>query len=111
MSGLTVINIGKDYSRFPAGRYLDDGNSNGQRFRDEFLIPALVAGNKLKVLFDDALGYGSSFLEEAFGGLVRAGYNQKQLDSSLELVTSDESMKLEIWQYISDAQRELGSAK
>jgi hypothetical protein len=111
VSGLTVINIGKDYSRFPAGRYLDDGNSNGQRFRDEFLIPALVAGRKLRVLFDDALGYGSSFLEEAFGGLVRAGYNQKRLESDLELVTSDESMKLEIRQYISDAQRELGSAK
>ncbi|WP_425520563.1 STAS-like domain-containing protein [Stenotrophomonas maltophilia] len=70
-----------------------------------------MAGRKLRVLFDDALGYGSSFLEEAFGGLVRAGYNQKRLESDLELVTSDESMKLEIRQYISDAQRELGSAK
>lgn len=104
VSGITVINIGRDYSRFPAGRYLEDGQSNGQRFREQFLVPALKGGGKLKVLFDDALGYGSSFLEEAFGGLVRSRlFSKSDIDERLELVTDDDSMRLEISQYIDDA--------
>lgn len=98
-----MINIGKDYSRFPAGRYLDDGDSNGQRFRDDLLVPALTAGRKLSVLFDDALGYGSSFLEEAFGGLVRLGFSECDLKDRIELVTDDDSLKIEVRQYISEA--------
>jgi len=103
-----VINIGKDYSRFPAGRYLEDGHSNGQRFREQFLVPALRESSKIRILFDDALGYGSSFLEEAFGGLVRSKlFNKKDLEERLEIVTADESMKIEISQYIADAQANL----
>ena len=35
------INLGKQFGRYPAGRYLADGPYNGQKFREEFLIPAL----------------------------------------------------------------------
>ena len=36
-----IINIRRDFSRYPAGRYIGDGPYNGQRFREDFLIPAL----------------------------------------------------------------------
>lgn len=98
------INIGKDFNKYPVGRYLTEGNANGQLFRENFLLPALNKG-AIEVLLDDAFGYGSSFLEEAFGGLIRAGLSLLILRSSLLIVTEDDSLQREIWQYIEDASK------
>lgn len=66
-----TIVIAKDFSRSPSGRYHpDDGPFSGQRFRDEFLYPALLV-DEVEVNLDGVLTLGSSFLDEAFGGLVR----------------------------------------
>jgi len=100
---ILVINIGKQFSRFPAGRYIGDGDSCGQKFREDWIVPAISVGTKVAIEFDDALGYGSSFLEEAFGGLVRSGFSKARLKDLLKLVTSDESLKIEVEQYIDDA--------
>ena len=66
-----TINIARDYSSLPGGRYRDDGPGNGTAFREDFLVPALKKGGAVRVVLDGAAGYPSSFLEEAFGGLVR----------------------------------------
>ena len=76
-----IIDIGKDFSRYPAGRYTSDGPFRGESFRSKFLVPALNNNHKIIVLLDDTAGYGSSFLEEAFGGLVRLGYSAQQINS------------------------------
>lgn len=72
-----VLSVAQDFSPFPGGRYRADGPYSGERFRDEFLLPALVeaekSGSKVIVSLDGAAGYSSSFLEEVFGGLVRSG--------------------------------------
>lgn len=68
-----MINIAEQFSRTPAGRYRTDGPSSGERFREEFLLPGLENGGQLEISLDGAAGYPSSFLEEAFGGLVRKG--------------------------------------
>jgi len=68
-----VINIAKDYSATPLGRYRKHGDFSGQRFREEYLVPALKEHEKLVVDFDGVAGLPSSFLEEAFGGLIRGG--------------------------------------
>ena len=64
-----------DFARSPGGRFKADGPFSGQEYRDEVLVPALQAAvlknETLDVELDGASGYGSSFLEEAFGGLVR----------------------------------------
>ena len=66
-----------DHAPFPGGRFERDGPYSGEWFRDAVLAPAIVQatekGETLKVVLDGAPGYGSSFLEEAFGGLVRTG--------------------------------------
>ena len=66
-----------DRCPYPGGRYISDGPFSGEAFRDEILLPALLAsiatGQRLQVVLDGVPGYGSSFLEEAFGGLVRSG--------------------------------------
>ncbi|WP_386136748.1 STAS-like domain-containing protein [Xanthomonas arboricola] len=97
------IYVGKDFSRFPTGRYATDGESNGERFREEVLRPKLAMSTRIRIHLDDALGYGSSFLEESFGGLIRTGFTKKQLDELLEFVTSDDSLREEIEGYMREA--------
>ena len=69
------LNIAQDFSPVPIGRYRTDGNKSGEVFREELLYPrirsALDKGESLEVDFTGMMGLNASFLEEAFGGLVR----------------------------------------
>ena len=92
------ISLAEDFSPFPAGRYHpDDGPYTGQRFREERLVPALGKlgeAERLEVVFGGVEGCGSSFLDEAFGGLVRdAGFSKAFLEKHLHLTTSDPDLK------------------
>ncbi len=69
-----VITIGKDYTTMPGGRYKKYGEFSGEHFRDEVLRPALRDYDHVTVNLDGAKTYMNSFLEEAFGGLIRLGY-------------------------------------
>jgi len=95
------INVATDFTRFPAGRYITDGKYSGEKFRQDFLIPAIAAGKAITINLDGVMGYGSSFLEEAFGGLLRAGLSRDHIKSLITLISSDPSLKLEIDQYLS----------
>ena len=80
-----IIDLKKDFSEDPYGRYPEDGEFNGQRFREEYLLPALQANAHVTVELSNVL-CGSSFLEEAFGGLIRYGhYPKKYLDEHLAI--------------------------
>lgn len=86
------IEIAKDFSEYPAGRVPKDGPYNGERFRKEFLVPALreaiAHDDKVTVILDGVRSFGSSFLEEAFGGLVRCeGYSNEDVLSRLCIVS------------------------
>jgi hypothetical protein len=99
-----IINVAADFTRFPAGRYTADGKFSGERFREELLIPSLEKNEKVLVILDGTMGFGSSFLEEAFGGLARDGrFTRDRLISDLELQSRDQSLVDEIWGYINDA--------
>lgn len=105
MTTYKIISIAKDFSRFPAGRHRADGPYSGERFRDEKLVPALRSSATVVVDLDGCLGYGSSFLEEAFGGLVREKtLSFEELQSKLDIRSSDSSLSTEIWSYIRRAQ-------
>jgi hypothetical protein len=63
-----------------------------------------MASEKVIVQLDGTLGYGSSFLEEAFGGLVRIKQLlPDQLRSKLTFESRDATLVIEIWQYIDSA--------
>lgn len=94
------INVATDFSRYPAGRYMSDGPYSGERFRNEFLRPVLDSKDTAIIELDGVRGYGSSFLEEAFGGLVRAGYDVGRIKSAFKLQASDSSIVAEIEEYI-----------
>lgn len=99
------ISVLNDFSDDPFGRYPSDGLNSGERFREEFLKPALSSFNRVDV---DLSGnfYGSSFLDEAFGGLVRKGYfRQDELkNGKLEIHHELESYVQQCWKYIGEAE-------
>ena len=95
------IHIAEDFSRAPAGRCRNDGPRSGEAFREDHLAPALREADKVVVHLDGVEGYGSSFLEEAFGGLVRVdGFAGEKLRRSLIFETDDDALEYEIRGYI-----------
>lgn len=88
------IVIAEEFSPYPAGRYPDDGEFNGTTFRRDHLVPALRAFDIVEVVFDGVAGFGSSFLEEAFGGLIREeGMDNESLGSRLVLSTTEPDLE------------------
>jgi len=105
---MITVNIAKDFTRYPSGRLKKNGATSGEGFRELFLEPALSKGEKVLVEFDGTIGYGSSFLDEAFGGLVRKlRIPQSELNENLLLKSSDPSIEEEVRQYIEDAYKSL----
>lgn len=99
-----TFSLARDFSRSPSGRYLSDGPNSGERFRDDFLYPSLMEGDVV-VELDGVLTLGSSFLDEAFGGLVRSkGFSPSDLRKKLLIKSSIQTYVTKIWSYI-DAPR------
>lgn len=97
-----VINVAREFSRSPAGRYREDGPYSGQTFRDKYLLPVLRTGESVVVEMDGTRGYGSSFLDEAFGGLRRIGeFTPDDLLDRVIIRTGDPSLELEVMRYLS----------
>lgn len=101
------INISKDFSTHPAGRYPTDGPFSGETFRKKHLVPALKKCDRIEVILDGTRGYPSSFLEEAFGGLVRSErYSLDILRNKMLLVAHAKHYEKYVglaWQYIEKA--------
>lgn len=90
---MKIIDVSRDFSAFPSGRFPADGPFNGTRFREEILVPALRSGDVVRVKLDGVSGFGSSFLEEAFGGLVRVeGFSPSDLKARLEIEFQDSGL-------------------
>ena len=99
-----ILNVARAFSEYPFGRYPSHGPNNGQRFREEFLIPALRQHEQVTVDLTGARGLAPSFLEEAFGGLVRSGFSTADLRTRLVIQSDlDSSFVTEAWGYIDDA--------
>lgn len=89
MSSITV-KISTDFSPFPAGRCRNDGKYSAESFRDDILIPKLLEYDVIYIDFDGGFGYGSNFLEEVFGGLIRIGHTKEQLLTQLHFISNDD---------------------
>jgi len=111
MTKANTLSIAKEFWPFPAGRVEKDGPYNGEKFRKEHLIPALEAAKEsnstLEVSLDGLKSCGSSFLESAFGGLIRYDrYKKSDLKHTLKIVLSNPSLeryKLSIERHIDRA--------
>lgn len=104
MTEKTII-IAEEFSPSPIGRYRTDSDTSGEAFRVDFLVPALKKFDKVTVDLDGTDGYGSSFLEEAFGGLIRnEGFTEKQIKNKLTIVSNRISYRIRVWIYIAEEQ-------
>lgn len=79
-----TINVVKDFNKKPYGRYPEDGEGCGQYFRQRILAPSLRNNDHVHVVLDGYNRYGRSFLDEAFGGLIRdEGFSWEELQQKL----------------------------
>lgn len=108
------INVVKDFNKKPYGRYPEDGDGCGVFFRKKKLVPALKEHERVHVTLDGYNRYGRSFLDEAFGGLIREeGFTLADLKSRLmyshTLVKSIEAVIAERLEAAQDDMNKLAS--
>lgn len=107
-----LFKVSKEFSKTPGPRLPVEGEFSGELFRERHLMPAIKeAINKnasLIIDLDCTAGYGTSFLEEAFGGLIRIdNYRLEELMDHLEFVSNEEPYLIEdIIEYLKDAENE-----
>jgi len=103
-----TIDLANEFSNFPFGRYRSDGEASAEIFRDDILIPALNNHDLVIVNLGGTNYYGSSFLEETFGGLVRKGLTKGELEKKLKVVHENlPSIEEEAWMYIKIESKEI----
>ena len=89
---IDTIDIGKEFAINPRGVRHEDSDVSAQRFREEFLEPIFTSPEKysrpVKIVLHNAVGgFGASFLDEAFGELVRKKLiTPANFDDTFELV-------------------------
>lgn len=87
---MMIFNIAKEFSKTPGVRYKFQCEYSGEEFRDDYLIPMLVhcicKDKKLVLLMDGVYGYPPTFLDEAFGGLIRRGFSLNDVNKTIELI-------------------------
>lgn len=103
-----IIRIAEEFTTTPGGRYYTDGPFSGERFRDEVLKPRFLAaaecGESLIVDLDGGYGYGTSFLDEAFGGLARELRDPRIAE--IEIISNEEPILIKrIQGYIANGLR------
>lgn len=101
------IKIAEVFSISPGSRHPDEGDFSGQEFRENILIPmfsqALGAKQTLTIDLDGTLGYGTSFLEEVFGGLARE-FTIAEVLTHIKIISNEEDYLIDdIKEYIKDA--------
>lgn len=70
-----LLRIASEFSKTPGPRTRAEGKHSAEEFLDTILLnrfdQAVSEGQSLLIDLDGGYGYGTSFLEEAFGGLAR----------------------------------------
>lgn len=93
------ISLADDFSVYPGGRYLSDGPFSGEEFRNK-IIPLFQINDAVVIDLDGVRGHPASFLEEAFGGLLRNGLTLEEVRSKLCLQTMNDNLYSEVWSYV-----------
>lgn len=111
---MITIDISKDYTKSPGGRFIHEGAFSGEDFREKVLLPKYLetirTGEALTVILDGGYGYAPSFLEEAFGGLVRKLKDARIAD--IRIISEEEPELVDnIRDYIADALKEISNEK
>ncbi|MCA2969005.1 MAG: STAS-like domain-containing protein [Acidobacteriaceae bacterium] len=103
------LKIASDFGALPGPRKISEGAYSGEAFLNDLLRPRYLEasrlGSRLRIDFDGAAGYPTSFLEEAFGGLSRE-FGGDAILQVLEFKCLDEPyLEKEIVSYIQKAKK------
>ena len=106
-----VFRIVTEFGRTPSARKDEEGKLSGKALRNILkpLIRQCVEADVILVVdLDGTAGYGTSFLEEVFGGLIRnEGFSLSDLKQHITFKTEeDPELEDEIWKYVNDAEDE-----
>ncbi len=94
-------------------RYIREGDNSGELFRTKYLLPEILNAIKndylLELDLDGTKGYGTSFIEEIFGGLIREDkISYSEIKKRLKIISSEEDYLIDdIEQYLSEANENL----
>ncbi len=94
---MVKIDIVKDFSDTPGGRKKVDGPFSGEDFRERFLEKYFhnqSDSEPIEIVLDGVIGYSTSFLEEAFGGLARK-YGKDKVLERLKFISDEEPLLIE----------------
>ena len=112
---MSKLVIATDFSPITGGRTPQEGDFSGELFRDTILLSAyneaLAKKEILEIDFDGCYGIGTSFLEEAFGGLVRVHKCIGVLDNIILVANDDETIPSNVIKYVRDAEDKLKHGK
>jgi hypothetical protein len=99
--------LAREFARDPGPRYKKQGPNSGEAFR-AVLRDLLGRGGIVRINLDGTSGIGSSFLDEAFGGLIFAeGMQASDVLARIKLESSDdETYILDIMESIEKAQKQ-----
>jgi hypothetical protein len=106
------LNIAKDYSPTPGSRRKSESVFSGEKLRTEVLVPLVTKAKaedlNIEINLDGTAGYGTSFLEEAFGGLIRVNnFDYNDLAKRIHFISTEEEYLItDIFQYMKDASDE-----
>lgn len=101
--------IATEFSTTPGPRFSDEGEFSGEKLRVDHLFPialdALSSGERILIDLDGTHGYLTSFLEEAFGGLIRVNdMKVNDLERIFEFKSLEEPYLVEdIREYLKEA--------
>jgi len=102
-----IINIAKQFSDAPGGRFIIEGPFSGEDFRNKFLVQHFEKSTDnypIEILLDGTFGFAPSFLEEAFGGLARK-FGKDRVQKRLIFISAENSKLIpEILSYVDRAQ-------
>ena len=90
---MSKINIAEEFTDSPGARFRKDGEFSGEQFREDLLIPrlnTLKPDEILEINFDGVFGFPPSFLEEAFGGLMRKIDNPEKVEKKLRFIANEQ---------------------
>ena len=100
-----TIDIAKDFSKNPYSR--TTGNESAKHFKEKLLKPFINLGAKtIIIVLDGANGYGSSWLHEAFGNLLKEYPQDKRqsiINSLIFISKDDPSLIEEINEYMKES--------
>jgi hypothetical protein len=90
---MKIITLVSDFDECPSGRYKWESETSGERFRDDFIKPALAEFGEVTVNLNSADSLPPSFLDEAFGLLAKE-MGRREFDRKVKIILDDDKTAL-----------------